>query len=192
MIIIGITGTLGAGKGVAVSYLEKKGFVHYSARSFILEEVRKRGLPEVRDSNVTVANELRKIHSPSYILESLYNMAAEAGGNSVLESVRTPGEIDFLKKQKSFYLLSVNADQNERYRRVVKRNTSFDNVSFDEFQLHDSREMEATDPNKQNIGECMRLADFQVQNDGTIEEFHVKIDAVLKEIEKREKSSMPK
>lgn len=186
MIIIGITGTLGAGKGVAVSYLEKKGFQHFSARNFILEEVRKRGLPEVRDSNVLVANDLRKHHSPSYILESLYDMAAKSGQNSVLESVRTPGEVDFLKKQKSFYLLSVDADQEERYRRVVKRNTSFDNVTFEEFQLHDSREMEATDPNKQNIGECMRLADFSLVNDGTIEEFHAKLEAMLKEIKGKE------
>ena len=33
-IIIGITGTLGAGKGTVVEYLKKKSFKHYSVRSF--------------------------------------------------------------------------------------------------------------------------------------------------------------
>ena len=38
MNIIGITGTLGAGKGTIVDYLvQKKGYVHYSVRSFIAE-----------------------------------------------------------------------------------------------------------------------------------------------------------
>jgi len=43
MIIIGITGTLGAGKGTVVEYLQEKGFRHYSARGFITKEVEKRG-----------------------------------------------------------------------------------------------------------------------------------------------------
>ena len=43
MIIIGITGTLGAGKGTIVDYLVKeRGFVHYSVRAFITEEIEKR------------------------------------------------------------------------------------------------------------------------------------------------------
>ena len=45
MITIGITGTLGAGKGTIVDYLVKnRGFVHYSVRAFITEEIKKRGM----------------------------------------------------------------------------------------------------------------------------------------------------
>ena len=51
MLIIGITGTLGAGKGTVVEYLvEKQGFDHYSVRSFLLKEINRRGMPENRDS----------------------------------------------------------------------------------------------------------------------------------------------
>ena len=40
MVIIGITGTLGAGKGTIVDYLkEERGFLHFSARQFIIEEI---------------------------------------------------------------------------------------------------------------------------------------------------------
>ena len=61
MLVIGITGTLGAGKGTMVEYLIKeKGFNHFSVRQFLLEEIRKRNLPENRDSMVVVANELTK------------------------------------------------------------------------------------------------------------------------------------
>ena len=40
MKIIGITGTIGAGKGTIVDYLVlQKGYEHYSVRSFIKEEI---------------------------------------------------------------------------------------------------------------------------------------------------------
>ena len=45
--IIGITGTLGAGKGTIASYLVKeKGFKHFSVREFLNKELQKRKLLE--------------------------------------------------------------------------------------------------------------------------------------------------
>ena len=42
MILIGITGTLGAGKGTVVDFLiENYGFKHYSVRGFLTEEIEK-------------------------------------------------------------------------------------------------------------------------------------------------------
>ena len=68
MITIGITGTLGAGKGTIVDYLVKeKGYVHFSVRDFIVEEIERRGLPINRDSMTMVGNDLRAQYSPSYI-----------------------------------------------------------------------------------------------------------------------------
>ncbi len=43
MIVIGITGMLGAGKGTVVEYLIRKhGYAHYSVREFLIEEVKKK------------------------------------------------------------------------------------------------------------------------------------------------------
>ena len=51
MITIGITGTLGAGKGTIVDYLvQNRGFVHYSVRAFLIEEIKRRGLEANRDT----------------------------------------------------------------------------------------------------------------------------------------------
>ena len=61
MFIIGITGTHGAGKGTVTNYLvNKKGFKHYSARDFIVDEIKKRSLLVDRDSMREVSNDLRK------------------------------------------------------------------------------------------------------------------------------------
>ncbi|MDR0438308.1 MAG: AAA family ATPase, partial [Bacteroidales bacterium] len=51
--IIGITGTIGAGKGTIVDYLvSQKGFLHFSVRDFLSEEIERRGLPVNRDTMV--------------------------------------------------------------------------------------------------------------------------------------------
>ena len=77
MIILGITGTLGAGKGTIVDYLvSEKGFEHFSVRSFLLEEIREQGLPENRDSMYRLANDLRAKFGPSYVVDRLYDRAA--------------------------------------------------------------------------------------------------------------------
>ena len=97
MLIVGITGTLGAGKGTIVDYLEKeKGFAHYSVRGYLEKEMARRGLANNRDNMVITANDLRKKNSPSFIVEELYNEAKSQDKNAIIESIRTPGEVDLL------------------------------------------------------------------------------------------------
>ena len=70
--IIGITGTLAAGKGAVVEHLKNVGFTHFSMSKFIAKEVGQRGLAVNRDSLVAVGNEIRAKHGPGYIAEQLY------------------------------------------------------------------------------------------------------------------------
>ena len=80
MITIGITGTLGAGKGTIVEYLQReKGFSHYSVRAFLTEEIKRRGLEVNRDTMTLVGNDLRAQHTPSWIVEQLYEQASASG-----------------------------------------------------------------------------------------------------------------
>src|SRR6218665_3245311 len=100
MKIIGITGTIGAGKGTIVEYLQSNyGFVHYSMRGFLTQIIKEKNLPLNRDSMVIVANELRANHTPSYIVEQLYEQAKANGQDAVIESVRTVGEVLALREK---------------------------------------------------------------------------------------------
>ncbi len=183
MIIIGITGHIGAGKGTVVDYLKTiKGFTHYSARSFITREVEKRGLPVDRDSMAIVSNSLREEHSPSYIIEALYKEAKERGENCIIESIRTLGEVEALRKIGHFHLLAVTADLPVRYERIVLRGSVTDNISFDTFVEQDKRESSSTDPHKQNINACIAQADFVLNNNGDIEALYKEIEEVFTKI----------
>lgn len=180
MIIIGITGTLGAGKGTIVEYLvEQKGFAHYSVRDLLLEEIRKRGLPENRDSMYNLANDLRSIHGPSYITDQLYEEAARSGKNCIIESIRTPGEIDSLRRKGNFYLFAINADPLIRYERIIIRQSVTDRIPFTAFQEDEAREMDTTDPNRQNIRKCIAAADFLFENNGSKENLILQVENIL-------------
>lgn len=184
MITIGITGTLGAGKGTIVEYLiAKKGFRHYSVRGFLTGEIQKLGMPLNRDSMTHLANELRAQYGPSFIVDELYRKAAQTDNNSVIESIRTPGEVKSLRSKKNFYLFAVDADPEKRYERIVLRNSETDSISYDTFIANEQREMQSEDPNKQNLKKCIAMADFIFTNNGTKEALFRQVEKALIKIE---------
>ena len=181
--IIGLTGTNGAGKGTVADYLvREKGFTHYSARSFITEEVKKRNMPIDRNAMIIVGNDLRKEHGPAYVLEQLYLLARAVGGNAVVESIRTTGEVVGLRQYDDFYLIGVDAPQSIRYQRILERKSATDSATFDEFVAIENREMQSQDPGIQNIAAVLSLADVVIVNNGTPEELFAKIEAKLESL----------
>lgn len=189
--IIGITGTLGAGKGTIVEILLEKGFAHYSVRDFLIEEIKKRGMEINRDSMVEVANDLRDKNGSSYIVEQLYERAKKFGGDCVIESIRSVGEAKLIK-EKQGVLFGVNADVKKRYERIIKRGSSTDSVSFEKFVEDEKREFENEDETKGNLKKCLELTDFVFENNEGVEELKEKVNSIVsglkeKDIQEQEK-----
>lgn len=136
-------------------------------------------MPVNRDSMVTVANELRATHSPAYIIEQLYHQAKVTWKNAIIESIRAIGEVESLKGKENFHFFAVDADTKIRYERIVLRWSETDKISYEEFIANEQREMNNTDPTKQNIAACMQLADYSFTNNWTFEELYGEIETVI-------------
>ncbi len=176
--IIGITGTLGAGEGTVEEYLKIKGFTHYSARVVWNEEIDRRGLERNRDNMVVVANDLRAKHGSNFFAQRGLEKAKEHGGDVVLESIRTLGEADYIKAHGGV-VWATDADVRERYKRIAARQSETDRVSFEKFVADEEKEMQNTDPAKQNIAAVMAMADTVLRNDGNQAELFRQVDSAL-------------
>jgi dephospho-CoA kinase len=177
--IIGVTGTNGSGKGTVVEYLvQKYGLGHYSVRTFLTETLLAQGsAPEDRGSLRDIANDLRKEHGPAYVIEQLFAQAKAAGVPAIIESVRTIGEAEYLQSVGA-KILAVDADRELRYQRIIDRGSVTDRLTFEEFCIQEDREMSSTEPWDMNVAAVMRMADFVVTNDGSLDELYSQVGAL--------------
>jgi len=177
--IIGITGTLGAGKGTVVAYLTQKGFAHYSSSGLLAEILKERGEFIDRDSMAKTARELRALDSAGVPKKSYERANLPEGADAIFESLHTPEEARFIKSLGGF-VLAVDADIETRYKRAVLRGSSKDNISYQKFLEQTEREeQEDAVATGHGIRGAMKLADFTLQNDGSVEELRKQIDEAL-------------
>lgn len=185
MIIIGITGTLGAGKGTIVDYLQEKfHFEHFSVRKYLTDILVSQGIEPNRDNFTTLANRLRaENNSPSFLIEKLYEEAEKSNKNCIIESIRTVGEIKVLREKGDFYLLAVDADPKLRYERIVLRKSETDRIDFETFIANEQREYDSADPNKQNLSACIKEADYVLENNTDLQNLQHQVDEIIAKIE---------
>ncbi len=173
--LIGLTGTNGSGKGEAAAYLKKKGYAYFSLSDVIRDALRKDGIEDTRDNLIEKGNELRKKYGPAI----LARMAMErVEGKAVIDSIRNPSEVEYLRQRKEFILLAIEAPVELRYERVKRRGRQESASTLEEFIKKEKEEM--TDSEKeQQLHSCMKMADFVIMNDGTLEDLHLKLEEIV-------------
>ncbi len=188
MKVVGLTGTIGSGKEVVKEFLEKNFNTATVTLSSLLKEesLIKKGIKITRDIRQNLGNELRKQYGPEILVKIAIGFMPRNKDLLVIDGLRNPAESDFLKKNfgENYKLVGVDAPKEVRFDRTLKRGKESDPKTFEEFLQVDERDQGKGEPSYgQQVGECMQMADFVVDNSGTMEELKRKLQELLKVLE---------
>ena len=173
--LVGLTGTNGSGKGEAAAYFGRQGYACLSLSDVLREELAARGLASSRDNLNAVGNELRARFGPDILARRTMD---KVRGPSVIDSIRNPGEVEYLRRQEGFVLIALDAPIEVRFARAKARGRDESATTLEEFRAKEEIEMSGSETG-QRLALCMAMADRRVRNDGTLEDLWRKLEESL-------------
>lgn len=179
--MIGLTGRNGSGKGTVAEILKKRGFVYHSLSDAIRDELRDQDQEITRTSLIAKGRELRESGGPGILAEKILKKIS-SNQNHIVDSIRNPHEVHALKKRDDFFLLCIEADQKLRFERCKARQRENDPQEFAEFVRLEEQELQSQHKAGQQLLATEELADFIVNNSGSIEKLEAEIEAAMQEI----------
>ena len=179
--IIGVTGTIASGKGEIVNYLKNKGFEYYVYSDILREVAKQRNIEPTRENLQKLGTDIKK-RTKNWGILSKKIIEKIKTDKAVVDGIRNLDEIREFRKRGGFYLIGINATQRLRYSRIMKRNRKGDPKTFKGFKKLDNLENRGKTKG-QETNKCLKMVDFLVINDGSLEDLRKKIDRVLSSIE---------
>jgi len=185
--IIGLTGSLAAGKGVVSDFLKKQGFVYLSLSNELREIAKEKKIELTREKLQNLGNQLREENGSSTLAETIIKkIINQQYQKCIVDGIRNPAEIDALKKMKNFFLISMDASPEIRFNRMKERARESDPQTWEDFLRIDSKDKGLGETETgQGVGKCMMQADFTLINAGTLEEIEKKVQELYVKIESK-------
>lgn len=175
-IIIGLTGSMGCGKGEIVKILEKEGFKYVTLSMIVREEARVRGIEEEREKLMEVGNFMRAEDGAGVLARRALEKIAKSGhGLWIVDGIRNPAEIEELRNGEGVYIVGVHTGKEMLVDRILGRRRESDTIDREEILRKIEREWGEGEPEDgQQVGKCMKITDIVVENEGTLEELKEK------------------
>ena len=149
----GLTGRNASGKTTVVEWLVENGYVSTSCSDSIRAHLRSQGM-------------LRDEHAKTSSL--------------VIDSIRTPAEVEALQERPDFRLIEIRASREVRWQRLQSRGRSGDPTDWDTFVAQEESELEALDDSGQALIATAEMADIIIFNDGETEELREALELLLR------------
>lgn len=176
-IIIGLAGEIACGKGAVVDYLIKK----YKAGSYrysgILRDILDRIYQAQTRKNMTdLSDWLRKKFGQDILSKTLArDIEHDKNKIIVFDGIRRLPELNVFRKIPGFFLIRVAGDPKIRYERFTKRNENpGDNKKTYRQFLKDLKGV-----SDYEIPKVMKRADFEINNNGSLDNLHKQIDQII-------------
>ena len=173
--VIGLVGTIGSGKDTAGDYIAAKlGIPVFQISAPLKQICADTGVEPTRENLISLGTELAKEHGDGYLAEYITERMKDS---AVITGVRQLGQIAFLKSSSKLKLISIDANPEIRFNRTKNNDKLGEADNLNEFLARE--QAENSPPNTQRLFDCMKLADFHITNEGTIEELYSAVDEIL-------------
>lgn len=176
-LVLAVLGLSGTGKSQAVEHLRSRldaGVVYFGG--VVVDEVRRRGLDVNEENERTVRKDLRDAHGMGVMAARslpVIQQHHDEGRNVIIDGLYSGEELRILTEScPGLVTVSVHADRPVREARLASREVR--PLTAAEMAARDQAEIRQLDK-----AEPIVIADHHVVNNGTVEDLHAALDAVL-------------
>ncbi len=179
--ILAVVGMCGSGKSTAIDYLTEKGIPKVYFGGVVLKAVEDAGLEINPENERMIREKLRKDEGKDFIVKRVLaetkNLIEAGQKRIVLDGLYTWTEYNTLRKEfpTELTVIAVVMPKAMRRKRLAERPVR--PLTIEESALRDKAEIENLEK-----GGPIAIADYYVDNSGTIKEFHEKLATIVKEI----------
>ena len=174
ILAIGLAGRIGCGKGTVAEYLKKKYKAEQFVYSDILRDILKRlHLPVTRENLQQLGEGLRAKLGKDVLVEAMkVDLENAKSEMRMIDGIRYVNEVEMLRTFPHNVLIFIDVPQETRYERAKKRaEKGEETLTLKEFKEKDNAETE------KELDEVKRLADYVIDNSGTVEDLFEQIDS---------------
>lgn len=179
-LIFGIVGGLASGKTTLAEYLSETYNCNTYRYSTMLRDILDRiYVDQSRHHLQQLSTFLRTTYGQDVMSKVIAkDVERDEKDIVVVEGIRRPTDITYLRELPGFHLIFVDAKQQTRYERIIARGENTDDAfkTFEAFQEDEKAEADKL------IAEIAKEAQFTIDNNGTKESFFTQADAILNNI----------
>lgn len=176
-IILGFVGDLAAGKGTVAKYLTKKYHINAYRFSTIIRDVLDRLYISQSRENMQLLSRVLRENFNQDVLSRVIARDVQNDPHElvVVDGIRRPTDITYLKEIPGFHLIYLTADAQVRWQRLVQRreNPGDEIKTFEEFTHDERAEAECL------IKELGRQAEDTIMNNETTEELYANVEKLI-------------
>ena len=179
---IGLTGTMGSGKGEVAKILIARGFKYISLSDMVRDEATRRGLEHSRENLQTIGNMLRNDYGAGALGKRVREeVSKEPNSDWVIDGIRNPGESAELSELDGFSMIGIGVDPEIVVRRVMERHRGGEVLKREAILEKLNKEKgEGESPEGQQVKKCLEEADYFLINEGTLDELEKKVTHFLR------------
>jgi dephospho-CoA kinase len=179
--VIGVIGLNGSGKDEVVKHLNQRyGAPLISVGDIVREIAAKEGIESTRENLDTITKRYFSQFGEGYFLKLVVEKIKQNNWKTTgISGIRSPKDIKLLKNafNNDFVLIHVYiTDARTRFERIHRRGSQRDKITFEQFLKEDQVSQDLF-----HIQDAIKMADYSISNDGTLENMHQEIDKLTAE-----------